>query len=86
MKVVVSAGFLECCVNAEIEVPEVHFGGLAEAFGDARAGSHLYETGLRLIKRRLALGLGEVLESSQMFDPQPLHLRPLESRANLFAD
>jgi hypothetical protein len=31
-----------------------------------------------------------VLESKQgsntMFNPQPLHLRPLESRANLFAD
>jgi len=27
-----------------------------------------------------------VLESIPMFNPQPLNYRPLESRANLFAD
>jgi hypothetical protein len=27
-----------------------------------------------------------MVEFKPMFDPQPLHYRPLESRANLFAD
>ena len=36
----------------------------------------------------IGIAHGPVLESihSPMFDPQPLHFRPLESRANLFAD
>ena len=34
----------------------------------------------------IATGGVTVLESKSMFYPKPLHYRPLESRANLFAD
>jgi len=38
--------------------------------------------------RPAGIAHGPVVESirNPMFDPQPLHFRPLESRANLFAD